>query len=139
MADMEIVGFNEFLAKMDKLGDQAYVEGIGKKMVEAAYPMSESAMKSALASVEHGPYATGSVSASVSGTGTKVNAYGVYAVARPTGRDAKGVRNGAKAAFLQYGTKHMAARPWREKAVNTAKGPAIKTMEQVMRSEMGLE
>ena len=96
-------------------------------------------MRSALAGVEHGPYATGSVSGSVSSTPAKVNIYGVFALARPTGHDQKGVRNGAKAAYLQYGTHHMAARPWRQSAVAGAQDACIAAMENVLRSEMELE
>lgn len=139
MADVEMVGMDDLIQKLEKLGDQGYVEDVGKKMVDAAYPMTEAAVKSALASVETGPYATGSVSASITGTGTKVNAYGVYAVARPTGRDSKGVSNGAKAAFLQYGTPTLHARPWRQKAVNSVQDSAVKTMEEVLKSEMELD
>lgn len=143
MADVEMVGMDDLIQKLEKLGDQGYVEDVGKKMVDAAYPMTEAAVKSALASVETGPYATGSVSASITGTGTKVNAYGVYAVARPTGRDSKGVSNGAKAAFLQYGSPKknpkLHARPWRQKAVNSVQDSAVKTMEEVLKSEMELD
>ena len=139
MAHLEVNGLDELLRKMEKLSDQSQVEEIAKKAVNAAQPISEAAMKSALAGVEHGPYATGSVSGSVSSTPAKVNSYGVFAVARPTGRDSKGERNGAKAAYLQYGTPHMAARPWRQAAVSQAEAPAIKVMEDVLRAEMELE
>ena len=139
MAHIEVNGFDDVLRKLDKLSDQGKVEAIAKKAVEAAQPMNESAMRAALASVEHGPYSTGSVSASISSTGTKVNSYGVYAVARPTGRDAKGERNGAKAAYLQYGTSRMQARPWREKAVHSAEGPCTQTIESILTAEMELE
>lgn len=139
MASISINGLDELVKKLDKLSDKSRVEEIAKKAVDAAAPLTESAMRSALAAVEVGPYATGSVSSSVEATQAKVNSYGVFAVARPTGRDAKGERNGAKAAYLQYGTSRLRARPWREKATNTAKGPAIKTMEDVVKSEMEVD
>lgn len=139
MASLNITGMDELLKKLEKLSNQSEVENIAKKAVTAAQPINESAMRSAIAGVEHGPYATGSVSASISSTETKVNSYGVYAVARPTGRDAKGVRNGAKAGYLQYGTPHMSARPWRQSAVSSAEGACVKAMEEVIRSEMELD
>lgn len=139
MASIEMEGFDELIHKLEKLGDQSYVEGIAKKAVDEAAPLTEAQMKSSLASSERGPYSTGSIAASVQTTKAKVNQYGVFAVSRPTGRDVKGVRNGEKAAYLQYGTKRMAARPWRDKAVNASLGPAQVVMEQVIKQEMELD
>ena len=139
MAHLEINGLSEVLKKMEKLSDQAKVEEIAKHAVDAAQPISEASMRSALAGVEYGPYATGSVSGSISSTSAKVNSYGAYAVARPTGRDAKGVRNAEKAGYLQYGTSRMAARPWRQSAVSGAESACIAAMERVIQSEMELE
>lgn len=139
MATLNITGMDELLKKLEKLSNQSEVENIAKKAVTAAQPINESAMRSAIAGVEYGPYATGSVSASISSTETKVNSYGVYAVALPTGRDAKGVRNAEKAAYLQYGAPNMSARPWRQSAVNAAEGACVKAMEEVIRSEMELD
>lgn len=141
MAQLEVTGLEEFMKKLEKLSDQAKVEEIAKKAVDAAQPINESSMRSAIAAVEHGPYATGSVSGSIQSTPAKVNSYGAYAVARPTGRDAKGVRNGEKAAYLQYGTpkegrKKLQPRPWRESAVHKAEAPCISAMEKVVHAEM---
>ena len=139
MATLNINGMDELLRKLEKLSNQGEVERIAMKAVDAAQPISESAMRSAIAGSEHGPYATGSVSGSIESTEAKVNGYGVFAVARPTGRDAKGVRNGAKAADLEYGTSRMAARPWASRAVRAAEGPCIQAMENVLAAEMELE
>ena len=139
MASIRVEGLDDLLKKLDKLATKATVDEIAKKAVDTAAPIVEAATRSALASVETGPYATGSVSSSVEAIPARTNAYGVFSAARPTGRDAKGERNAAKAAFLQYGTSRLKARPWRQKAVNTAKGPAIKAMEAVIKAEMELE
>ena len=139
MASIELSGFDDLIRKLDKLGDQGHVEEIGKKAVTAAAPITEAAMKGALSASEHGPYSTGSVSSSVQTTTAKVNSYGAYAVARPTGRDAKGTRNAAKAGFLEYGTSRLPARPWRGKAVGSSQGAAIQAMESVIKAEMELD
>lgn len=139
MGRIEITGIDDLLKKLSDLSDLGKVEEIAKKAVDAAQPMNEAAMRSAIASVEYGPYATGSVSSSVTSTEAKINSYGAYAVARPIGRDAKGVRNGEKAAYLQYGTSRMAARPWRQKAVSSAEKACLARMEEVLKAEMGLE
>lgn len=144
MAHIEVTGMDDVLKKLQKLSDKGKVDSIAIKAVTAAQPLNESAVRSAVGSVEHGPYATGSVSGSISSTAAKVNSYGVFAVARPTGRDAKGVRNGAKAAFLQYGSpkegkKRLQPRPWRQKAVKIAEQPCIKLIEEILKAEMELE
>ena len=139
MGSIEITGMDELLKKLEKLSNQGKVEQAAIKAVNAAQPLNEAAMRTAVASVEHGPYATGSVSGSVSSTSAKVNSYGVFSVARPTGRDKNGARNAEKAAYLQYGTPKMAARPWRQKAVNSAEKPCMKVMEEIWKTEMELD
>ena len=139
MGSIELEGFDQLIHKLEKLGTQSYVEEVAKKAVDSASPLVESQMRLSIAASEHGPYSTRSVSGSIQTTPARVNAYGVFAVARPTGRDNKGVSNGAKAAFLQYGTPHMPARPWRQSAVNASLGPAAKTIESVLKAEMELD
>lgn len=139
MATIELNGFDELIKKLDKLGNQSYVEEIGKKAVSEAAPIAEAAMRGSISSVEYGPYSTKSISGSIQTTEARINTYGAYAVARPTGRDAKGVRNAEKAAYLQYGTSRMPARPWRERAVASSQGAAVKAMEEVIKTEMELD
>ena len=139
MASINIEGLDDLVKKLDKLAVKGNLDDIAMKAVDAAAPVVESSMRSAIGSMEYGPYSTGSIASSVQATSAAVNGYGVFAVARPTGRDSKGERNGAKAAYLQYGTPNMPARPWRQKAVNSAMGPAIKTMEEVVKAEMELD
>lgn len=131
-----VTGMDDLLRKFEKLSNPTHVEEIAKKAVKAAQPVNERAMKAAIAAAEHGPKSTGSVAASVSSTQAKVNAYGVYAVARPTGRDKQGVRNGAKAAFLEYGGKNLAPRPWRAGAVASAEPECVRIMEDIVKQEM---
>lgn len=133
-------GFDDMLRKLERLSDRGKVEEIAKKAVSAAEPKLLESTKSAVAAAEQGPYSTGSVSASVSATGAKVNEYGVYTVARPTGRDNKGVRNAQKAAMLEYGVPgHLNPRPWRAKAAGTVEDACVKTMEDVLKAEMGAD
>lgn len=139
MAHIDATGFDEVLKKLEKMSDLGKMNEVARKAVGTAQVFNEASARSALASVEHGPYSTGSVSGSISSTEAKVNAYGAYAVARPTGRDAKGERNGAKAAYLEYGTPHMAARPWRAKAVAAAQTQCIKSIEATLKAELELE
>lgn len=144
MAHIEVTGFDEVLKKLDKLADLGKMNEVAKRAVDTAQPINEAAVRSALAGVEYGPYATGSVSGSISSTSAKINAYGAFAVARPTGRDAKGVRNGEKAAYLQYGSpkegpRKLEARPWRQIAVASAEGACMASIEATLQSELELE
>ena len=134
-----ITGWDDLIEKLEKLGNQAYVDDVTKRAVDAAKETVASSMRSAIAASEYGPRSTRSVAASVVATSAKVNSYGTYSVAMPTGRDAKGKRNGEKAAYLEYGTSKLAARPWRARAVASAEHPCIKIMENILKSEMQLE
>lgn len=137
---IRVEGMDDAIRKLAKLSDQARVEEIAKHAVSAAEPLVVESTRSALAASETGPRSTGSASASVSGTGAKVNEYGVYAVARPTGRDSKGVRNGMKAALLEYGVPgKLNARPWRAKAAKSAEESAKSVMENIVKTEMECE
>lgn len=139
MARMGAHGLDALIEKLEKLSDKSRVDEIAKKAVNAAKDVVASSMRSAIASSEYGPRSTGSVAASVVATDAKVNSYGTYSVAKPTGRDEEGKRNGEKAAYLEYGSPKMAARPWRAKAVSAAEGSCVKIMEQVIKSEMGCD
>lgn len=134
-----ITGLDEVLKKMEKLSNKSKVDDIAKKAVSQAKDKVVSSMKSALSSSEYGQYSTGSIAASVQPTEAKINSYGAYSVARPTGRDMKGVRNGAKAAYLEYGTARMPARPWRSRAVSGCEAECVRIMEDVVKQEMGAD
>jgi hypothetical protein len=136
---IKLTGFDELLEKLDKLSDKSRVDEIAKKAVEAATPAAVSAVKSAVRSSEYGPRSTGSVAASITGTAAKINNFGVFAVAKPTGYDAKGRANAYKATMLENGNVKIAARPWRGRAVSTAEPQCVKIMEEIIKSEMGCD
>lgn len=139
MATLDVTGMDELLKKLSKLSDKAKVDAIAKKAIDAGRQTVADAMRSSIGSMEYGPYATGSVSASVVSTPSKINSYGAYSVALPTGYDDHGTRNGEKAAYLEYGAKNLMPRPWRTRAVNSATGPAMKIIEDILKSEMELD
>ena len=139
MASLTISGFDEVIKKLEKMSKKATVDAAAKKAVDAAKGIVVSSAKSAVSASEHGPRSTGSVAASISATATKVNAYGTYSVARPTGRDREGKRNGEKAAYLEYGTPNMPARPWRSSAAQSAEPACKAVIEQVISKEFEAE
>ena len=139
MASLSVNGLEDVLKQLDKLSDKGKVDAIAKKAVNAAKGIVENATRSALGASERGPRATGSAAASVKGTDAKVNAWGVFSVAKPSGYDKDGTSNVKKANMLEYGTPTLGARPWRASAAGSAEGPATEVMEQIIASEMGAE
>ena len=139
MARVDVSGVDEVMTMFKELADQQKVNEAAVKAVNKATPALTREMSAAIASREYGPYATGSVSRSVRATRAKTNAYGVFSVAKPTGVDEKGTRNAEKAAYLQYGTPNMAARPWAETAVRMGEEKAAPILEDTFLDEMGIQ
>ncbi len=139
MASLEISGMDELLKKFTELSNDAHVKEVAKQAVNEALPTLHAAAVSAVAASEGtSKRATGSVSASMSQRMAAENSYGIFGVAGiPTGRDSKGVRNGAKAAYLEYGTPTMAARPWRATAVGSTQATVKSIVEGIIEQEMG--
>ena len=136
---MDMTGWDDLIKRLDKLSDKAKVDDAAKKAVDAAKETVASSMRSAIRSVEYGQYSTGAISASVTTTDAKVNSYGVFSVAKPEGTHPSGIRNGELAAYLNYGTSKMTARPWRERACTAAEAPAKKIIENTLKTEMDLD
>lgn len=139
MAQFRVEGIDDVLKRLEKLSDRSKIDAIAKKAVNEAKNVVSESTKSAVGASEKGPYSTGSIASSIEVTDAKINSYGVFAVARPTGRDDRGVRNGEKAAYLEYGTPNMPARPWRSKAVSNSEAKAKEIIENVVTKEMQLE
>ena len=142
MAQFRVEGIDDVLKRLEKLSDRSKIDAIAKKAVNEAKNVVCESTKSAVRASEKGPYSTGSIAASIEVTDARINSYGVFVVARPTGRDDRGVRNGEKAAYLEYGkysTTHMEARPWRANAVSNSEAKAKEIIENVVTKEMQLE
>lgn len=136
MASLNVTGLDKVMQFMYKYTLKQNVDAMAKKAVESCRGKIVSATKASISMSERGAHSTGSVAASIDATQTRINAYGAYLVARPTGRDSKGVRNGEKAAYLEYGTPTLPARPWRNRVVVAAREPCMKIMEQVVAKEL---
>ena len=135
-----IEGFDNLIRSFDRYTD-GYKE-MAKEAVETARPLSEAGMKSALSSAisghatKGGRMSTGSLVGSVQATPVKENDLGFYSVTRPTGRNAHGERNGAVAAYLEYGTSKMAPSSWREASKNNCEAQVVKAMEDVINNKI---
>lgn len=129
---MEIHGMDELIEKLEKLSDKSRVDEIAKKAVNAALPTVVSSVQSHI----HPRDVAGGVTA----TAARDNAYGVFAVAKVTGRTKKG-SNALRAAVLEYGRHdgrggHI---PWRKSAVSAAESASKQIMEDVIKTEMGCD
>lgn len=131
----EVTGMDEALAELEKL--DAY--RLAPKMLTEAAPIAVSALKASIKRFAHRGYATGALAASIKATEAKLNAYGCFIAARPTGADRKGVRNGEKLAYLQYGTQKQTASDVLGTAVKAAERKCIEAMEEVLAQEVGVE
>lgn len=132
-----ITGFED----LDRLFQKgARANDIAKKAVDKAAPILEGSLKGKVTGAASRGYATGELARSISSTKAKVNDRGVFAAVRPTGHDRKGVRNGEKMAYLEYGTSRgQAPHPVRDAAAAAVEGECVSIMEEVVYEELGAE
>ena len=147
MAQFDISGLDNFMAKLDRLGQ---FERVAPKMMEAGMEvLQESVVKEA-----SGHKDTGEMVESIKPTGitkTKDGAY--YMCTRPTGYASKGkwrnarkshgegkgrkkLRNMEKLIYLEYGVKGRPATPVIKSAIIKAKPGVVKAMRNVFEKEV---
>ena len=136
---VKLTGFDNVIDLLDRLSKKETIDAATKKAVNAAKGVVAKTMQSAIAASEQGPNSTGSVAASVVTTDAKVNSYGTYSVAKPSGMHPSGKRNAEVAAFLEYGASNLGSRPWRSRAVTAAEPQVVEIMKQVINDEFDLD
>ncbi len=142
MAKFSGKGIDNLINKLNRLGNEA--DEIAKEAIDAASPTLEQTFKQCISEVTNRvdpngkPYSTGELSDSIEATPAVTNAYGNYAAVRPTGVDSKGMRNGEKMAYLEYGTSKQAPRPCIKKAVNRSKKKCMEQMQRVVEKRMNI-
>lgn len=129
MARCELQGFDDFTKAMNKLGSE--VGNITKKALDRASPELDEALRQCIRSEANKGYATGELEHSIIRTKSKQNAYGYFVAVMPTGTDKKGLRNGEKMAYLEYGTSRQEAHPVMQKAIRKAEPKCLKTIDEV--------
>lgn len=134
MASCSITGFDELEKILRKLEQP---EKMAIKAVDAASPVLVSALKGAINAATKGGH--GDLAGSIEATSARQNELGVFSAVRPTGTDRKGVRNGEKLAYLEYGVKshHQPPRPVRQAAVAAAEGACMSIIEGIIEQEVG--
>ena len=135
MARCSVTGFDE-LEKMLKRLSQP--ERMAIKAVDAAAPVLERALKTAIENATSDD-ATGALAGSIESTRARQNELGVFSAVRPTGKDSKGVRNGEKLAYLEYGVRShgQPPRPVRATAVAMAEAECFRIVKETIEAEVG--
>ena len=121
----------EFDEQIKKLSN---IDEIAPKMINAALPIYQNAIKASL-SVHN---RTGSLQKSVSIKKAKKAKSGAY-VGNVVfkGYDEKKTANTIKAAGLEYGNSHQAPKPFLQNAVNSCESKVIEKMQEVFKNEVG--
>ncbi len=116
----ELGELDSWINGISELSEQ--IDNIADEVLDEAIPTVVSAYQSAVASAANKGYATGAAAGSIEARPAQKNAYGHFAVARPTGADSRGVRNAEKIAYLEYGTPKQPAHPVRSQAAGASQG-----------------
>ena len=121
----------EFDEQIRKLSN---IDEIAPKMINAALPIYQNAIKASLSIHNR----TGSLQKSVSIKKAKKAKSGAY-VGNVVfkGYDKKKTANTIKAAGLEYGNSHQTAKPFLQNAVNSCESKVIEKMQEVFKNEVG--
>lgn len=123
MAKLELEGFDSFLNGLNSLE----FDKLATEMLEAAAPILErNIVKRALSHSR-----TGSMAGSISKGKLKKNGADYHISVRPTGTDAKGVRNMEKMVYLEYGTSKQAATPVMSPAIAESEESVYAKMQDI--------
>ena len=120
MAKFEIDFDSEVIRQMEKLSDY---DTMAKDILTYASDPLENSLRGQMA-VDSGAM-VGSVKTMI-----KKNQYGWFSVSRPTGRDAKGVRNMEKLAYAEFGTSKQRATYPLTRAVVGSRGVVLKRLQE---------
>lgn len=123
----QTMGFDELEKELNKIADG---ERIACEAIDTAAPTLEKTLKNEIKSVTTQEYSTGDLAKSIKATKAKVNRYGCFAAVKPTGTDSKGVRNGEKMAYMEYGTSKQEPKPVLRKVINKSEKECLDIMQR---------
>lgn len=137
MAKFGIEMPDEFIKKLERL--DKYDE-LAKKMLNKAAPILVGTMKHEISSLNKYSQ-SGSLYDSIVAAKPKKNDLGYFVSVGPkTGsKDANGVRNGEKLAYMEYGTSKMDPHPTLDRAKMAAENRVLYLMQEVFDEEAGVE
>lgn len=121
---------NEITRQLEKLSNY---DEIAEKMLSEAVPKIEENVKKEVAKHQ----VSGEMLESIKSSKPKKNQYGWFVTVFPSGKDKKGVRNGEKLAYLEYGTANQSAQPVLTKAINDSRAAVNKILQDIFNREVG--
>ena len=124
---IKMVGFEDMEKELSKIAD---AERIACEAIDAASPVVEKTLKNEIKNVVTEEYSTGELAESIEATDAEMNGYGCFAAVRPTGVDEKGVRNGEKMAYMEYGTSRQYPKPVLRKAIKKSEKACLEAMQK---------
>jgi HK97 gp10 family phage protein len=131
MARFDIVGFDDVQKKLIRYNSAA--QKAAPKMLEAGAEVLVRTQKAVIKQM--GLYDTGQFHDSIKASKVKIRNEERYIEVAPRGVDDKGMRNGLKGAYLEYGTSKYDAKPWRKTANAQAAEEVHKAMRKVWEEE----
>lgn len=123
---LKMTGFDLLEDELKKYDDP---DDIAAKVVDTASPILVETVKEMIKTTTSSD-SSGDLADSIQATGAKINGYGCFAAVRPTGRDRKGVRNGEKMAYREYGTSKQPAKPILKKTVRKSEKKCLEIMQK---------
>ena len=136
MSIFEMSGIDDLMKQLENLSRST--DEITEKMINSARPILESNVKKNVRKQANRGYATGELAESIEASKVEHNAFGCYSVIRPTGKDSKGVRNGEKLAYLEYGVPgREIPHPVIARSVNESETDCLKEMQRIFDQETG--
>lgn len=123
----QTMGFDDLEKELNKIADG---ERIACEAIDAAAPTLEKTLENEIKSVTTQEYSTGDLAKSIKATKAKVNRYGCFAAVKPTGTDSKGVRNGEKMAYMEYGTSKQEPKPVLRKVISKSEKECLDLMQR---------
>lgn len=129
-------GVDDLMKQLERL--EKSTEEIAEKMVDSGKQILEKNVTKNVQTAANRGYATGELVKSIKAGKTSHNEYGCYSVVRPTGKDSKGVRNGEKLAYLEYGVPgREIPHPVITRSVNESETDCLKEMQRIFDQETG--
>ena len=137
MARFDFEPSDEFVRTLEKLEN---FDKVAEKILKATAPILVNSLQTHIGRLNKYSW-DGELRGSITAGKIRLNSYGYYIPVGPARRskDSKGVYNGTKLAYLEYGTSKMAAHPTIDAASKAVENQIIEKMQQIFEEEAGAE
>lgn len=133
---MRVEGFEDTLRMFDSCIDNTD-KAIKEALILGGQELNRNT-REAVHEAANAGYATGELEKSITPTKPIKNNYGQFVAVRPTGTDSKGVRNGAKWGYLQFGNGRPNSRKhdFKSKAIKASEKKCIEIAQETLNKYM---